>query len=161
MGGATLDHSSSLVRRGAGVIIEYWGGASVRRSLPRGALACLLLVPITAGCVVPPPPDSSGPPVAEVLPADARALVHGRSASEVLENPQLRDKVHALFGADWAPPTPGVGKLTTAALQYFERGGPVRWSTSETPSTSRSRAAQRRTARAVAGSCWCARAANS
>jgi hypothetical protein len=101
------------------VIIEYWGRASVRCSRPRGALACLLLVPITAGCVVPPPPDSSGPPVAEVLSADARALVHGRSASEVLENPQLRDTVHALFGADWVAPTP-------ASPQYFERGGPVR-----------------------------------
>lgn len=105
------------------MIIEYWGRASVRRSL---LLACLLLMPVTAGCVVPPSPDSSGPPVAEVLPADARALVYGRSASEVLDNPQLRDKVRALFGADWAPPSPGVGKLTLAAPVYFERGGPLR-----------------------------------
>lgn len=99
----------------------------MRRSLLRGALVCLLLTPVTAGCVVPPEPGSSGPPVVEVLAADARALAYGRSASEVLENPQLRDKVRALFGADWAPPTPGgVGKLTLAAPQYFERGGPVR-----------------------------------
>ena len=99
----------------------------MRRSLLRGALACLLLTPVTAGCVVPPEPGSSGPPEAKVLPADARALVYGRSASEVLENPQLRDKVRALFGADWASPTPGgVGKLTLAAPQYFERGGPLR-----------------------------------
>ena len=98
----------------------------MRRSLLRGALACLLLTPVTAGCVVPPPPGSSGPPVAEALPADARALVYGRSAGEVLENPQLRDKVRSLFGADWAPPTPGVGGLTAAAPLYFERGGPVR-----------------------------------
>ena len=98
----------------------------MRRSLLRGALACLLLTPV-AGCVVPPEPGSSGPPVVEVLAADARALAYGRSAGEVLENPQLRDKVRALFGADWAPPTPGgVGKLTLAAPQYFERGGPVR-----------------------------------
>lgn len=100
----------------------------MRHSLLRGALACLLLTPVvTAGCVVPPAPGSSGPPVAKVLPADSRALVYGRTASEVLENPQLRDKVRALFGADWAPPTPGgVGKLTLAAPQYFERGGPLR-----------------------------------
>jgi hypothetical protein len=98
----------------------------VHRLLRRGALACLLLIPVTAGCVVPPPPGSSGPPVAEVLPADARALAYGRSAGEVLENPQLRDKVRALFGPDWAPPTPGVGKLTAAAPLYSERGGPVR-----------------------------------
>jgi hypothetical protein len=98
----------------------------VRHSPMRGALVCLLLVPVAAGCVVPPPPGASGPPVAEVLPADARALVYGRSAGEVLENPQLRDKVRALFGADWGPPSPGAGKLTLAAPKYFERGGPLR-----------------------------------
>lgn len=99
----------------------------MHHSLLRGALACLLLAPIVAGCVVPPEPGSSGPPPAAVLPADARALAYGRSAGEVLENPQLRDKVRALFGADWEPPTPGgVGKPIAAAPQYFERGGPVR-----------------------------------
>jgi hypothetical protein len=99
----------------------------VRHSLLRGALACLLLTPVAAGCVLPPEPGSSGPPRAEMLQADARALAYGRSASEVLENPQLRDKVRALFGADWAPPSPGgVGKPTMAAPQYFERGGPLR-----------------------------------
>ena len=100
----------------------------MRQSPLRGALAVLLLtlVVIVAGCVVYPEPGS-GPPVVQVLPADARALVYGGSAGEILENPQLRDKVRALFGADWAPPTPGgVGKLTLAAPQYFERGGPVR-----------------------------------
>jgi hypothetical protein len=96
----------------------------MRHFLLRGALACLLLTPVMAGCVVPP---SSAPPSAEVLPADARALAYGRSAREVLENPQLRDKTRALFGADWEPPTPGgAGKLTLAAPQYFETGGPVR-----------------------------------
>ena len=98
----------------------------MRRSLLRGMLACLLLAPAITGCVVPPPPGSPAPPVAEVLPADARALVYGRSAGEILENPQLRDKVRALFGADWAPPIPGAGKLTAAAPLYFQRGGPVR-----------------------------------
>jgi hypothetical protein len=99
----------------------------VRHLLRRGALAYLLLTPVATGCVVPPSPGSSSPPAAEVIPADARALAYGRSAGEVLENPQLRDKVRALFGADWGPPTPGgVGKLTLAAPQYFELGGPVR-----------------------------------
>ncbi len=99
----------------------------MRHSLLRGALVCLLLTPVAAGCVVPPGAGSSDPPVAEVIAADARALAYGRSASEVLENPQLRDKVRALFGGDWAPPSPGgVGKLTLAAPQYFERGGPIR-----------------------------------
>ncbi len=98
----------------------------MRHSLLEGALVCLLLTPV-AGCVVPPPPGPSTPLAAEVLPADARALAYGRSAGEILENPQLRDKVRALFGADWGPPTPGgVGKLTLAAPQYFGIGGPVR-----------------------------------
>ncbi|MGH7367119.1 MAG: hypothetical protein ACREKQ_14745 [Candidatus Rokuibacteriota bacterium] len=97
----------------------------MRHSLLRGALACLTLTPVLAGCVV--PSGSSGPPRAEVYAADARALAYGRSAAEVLDNPQLRDKVRALFGADWNPPTPGgVGKLTMAAPAYFELGGPMR-----------------------------------
>ena len=71
----------------------------MRHSPLRGALACLLLAPVVTGCVV---PASSTPPAAGVLPADARALAYGRSAGEVLENPELRDKVRALFGGDWA-----------------------------------------------------------
>ena len=100
----------------------------MRHSLLRGALVCLLLTPVVVtGCVVPPGPGASAPLTAEVLPADARALAYGRSAREILENPQLRDKLRPLFGADWDPPTPGgVGKLTMAAPQYFELGGPVR-----------------------------------
>jgi len=98
----------------------------VRHSLLRGALACLLLTPVLGGCVLP-PSGAASPPTVEVIPADARALVYGRSAREVLEDPQLRDKVRALFGADWGPPTPGgAGKLTLAAPQYFELGGPLR-----------------------------------
>jgi hypothetical protein len=96
----------------------------MRHLLLRGALACLLLTPVVGGCVLPP---DTAKPSAQMLQADARALVYGRTAGEVLANPQLRDKVQALFGADWAPPTPGgVGKPSLAAPQYFERGGPLR-----------------------------------
>jgi len=98
----------------------------VRHSLRRGALVCLLVAPVVAGCVLPPEPGSSAPPEAGVVAADARALAYGRTAGEILEHPQLRDKVRALFGADWAAPTPGVGKLSAPAAQYFELGGPVR-----------------------------------
>ena len=50
----------------------------------------------------------------------ARALAYGRTASEIMQNPQLQDKVRALFGADWAPPTPGaVGKPTAAAPEWW------------------------------------------
>ena len=77
----------------------------MRHSPLRGALACLLLMPVAAGCVIP----SSGPPRAEVLAADARALAYGRTASEVLENPQLRDKVRALERASDGSPYPRPG----------------------------------------------------
>ena len=97
-----------------------------RRALVPGTLSALAALLFTA-CVVPPPAGVPMPGAAGVLPADARALRYGATALEVLDNPQLRDKVRALFGADWAPPTPGgVGKLTLAAPQYFERGGPLR-----------------------------------
>ena len=96
----------------------------MRQSLLRGALLCLLVAPIAAGCVV---PSSSAPPRSQVMEADARALAYGRSAAEIFDNPQMRDKLPALFGADWGPPTPGgVGKLSAAAPTYFGLGGPVR-----------------------------------
>ena len=96
----------------------------MRNPLLRSALLGLLLLPIAAGCVVPGP---TTPPRSQVVEADARALAYGRSAAEIFENPQLRDKLTALFGADWGPPTPGgVGKLNGAAPEYFSLGGPVR-----------------------------------
>lgn len=98
----------------------------MRHSLLRGAFVCLLVAPVAAGCVVPLEPGASSPPEAGVVEADARALAFGRSAGEILENPQIRDKVRAMFGADWEAPTPGVGKLSAPAAQYFELGGPVR-----------------------------------
>lgn len=99
----------------------------MRQSRLRGALLSGLLMPIAAACVLPPDSVSPRPLETQVVEADARALAYGRSAGEILEHPQLRDKVRALFGADWAPPTPGgVGKPQAAAPQYFELGGPVR-----------------------------------
>ena len=98
----------------------------MRHTLLRGALVCVLVAPVAAGCVVP-EPGSSAPPEAGVVEADARALAFGRSAGEILENPQLRDKVRAMFGADWeSAPSPGVGRLSAPAAHYFELGGPVR-----------------------------------
>jgi hypothetical protein len=99
----------------------------MRHPLLRPALLSLLFASTTTACVVPPEPGSSAPPEAQVYQADARALAYGRTASEIIQNPQLSDKIRALFGADWAPPTPGgVGKPTGAAPEYFEIGGPVR-----------------------------------
>ncbi len=90
-------------------------------------LLCSSALTMAAGCVVQPPSGSSPPPAGEVLPADARALAYGRSAAEVFNNPELRDKLRALFGADWAPPaSQGSSNLAGPAPVYFERGGPVR-----------------------------------
>jgi hypothetical protein len=99
----------------------------LRSTLLRGVLLSALIAPIATGCVIPPEPGSATPPRGQVMQADARALAYGRSASEIFANPQLSDKLRALFGADWSPPTPGgVGKLTAAAPEFFELGGPVR-----------------------------------
>jgi hypothetical protein len=133
--------------------VEAGKEAPVRHTLLRGAFVCLLVAPIAAGCVVSPEAGSSAPPEAGVVEADARALAYGRSAGEILENPQIRDKVRAMFGADWEAPAPGVGKLSAPAAQYFELGGPCAWCASVTPTTSRSPAVRGRPARAGAGSC--------
>lgn len=61
----------------------------------------VLAAVVSSACVWAPSPGVSIPSTTEVLPADARALRFGASAPEVLDNPQLRDKVRALFGPDW------------------------------------------------------------
>jgi len=81
-----------------------------------GALVGLL----TAACVMSPPVDAASP--GGVLPADARALRYGPSAPEILDNPALRDKVRALFGADWNLG----GQLRTAAPAFFPASSPLR-----------------------------------
>jgi hypothetical protein len=54
-----------------------------------------------------------------VLPADARALRFGASAPQVFDNPEMRDKVRALFGSDWLPAAQGGGRLQHGAAAYF------------------------------------------
>ena len=95
----------------------------MRRLLLNGWL-CALAVS-AAGCL-PPAPGSSVTIPAQVLPADARALVYGRTVSEVVQSPQLRDKIAGLFGADWMPASQGRGQLASGAAAYFEKGGPLR-----------------------------------
>jgi len=71
----------------------------------------------------------AGPPApAEVgvLPADARALRYGASAPEIFNNPDMRDKVRALFGSDWAPAAQGGGKLVYGAMAYFPPTSAIR-----------------------------------
>src|SRR6266849_1182285 len=93
----------------------------MRRALIPGfwsAVAGLFL----AACVVEPPPGVSMPSKAGVATADARALRYGASAPEVLDNPQLRDKIRALYGADWNPG----GQLPSGAAAYFPASSSLR-----------------------------------
>ena len=88
------------------------------RTLVAASTALLMLV--LAGCATAP---AVGTPVAPgevgVLPADARALRYGASAPDVFNNPELRDKVRALFGSDWLPAGQGGGRLQYGAVSYF------------------------------------------
>lgn len=87
---------------------------------------CSLALAAAAGCTVAPPAGAPTPPVAVVLPADARALAYGASVDQVLRNPEVGDKILALFGPDWTPASQGGGQLVLGAAAYFDRGGPLR-----------------------------------
>jgi hypothetical protein len=93
----------------------------MRRMLVPGSLSALAALLFTA-CVVPPPAGTPMPASAGVVTADARALRYGATAPEVFNNPQLRDKVQALFGADWSP---GAGR-TFGAPAYFPASSSIR-----------------------------------
>ena len=94
----------------------------MHRWLLRGCFFALTVLS-AAACTMAPEPGSSATLPAEVLPADARALVYGRTVSEVIQSPELRDKIPALFGADWPP---GRGQVASGASAFFEKGGPLR-----------------------------------
>lgn len=96
----------------------------MRRLLLNGSL-CVLTVS-AAACTIPPEPGSSATLPAQVLPADARALAYGRTVSEAIQSPELRDKIPALFGADWMPASQGRGQLALGAAAFLEKGGPLR-----------------------------------
>src|SRR4030095_11308286 len=95
----------------------------MRRLLLNG---CLCVLAVSAAACIPPAPGSSAALPAQVLPADARALVYGRTVSEVIQSPELGDKIPALFGADWLPASQGRGQIALGARSFFERGGPLR-----------------------------------
>ena len=93
----------------------------MRHSLGSGS-AVVLTALVASACVTAPPAGVSMPRSATVVTADARALRYGPSAPDVLDNPQLRDKVRALFGADWAPG----GPLPFGAAAYFPASSSIR-----------------------------------
>src|SRR5262245_37586015 len=89
-----------------------------RSPLPAwGALGLLAVVLVAGGCVV--PPSGDGPPPVRVVGADARALRYGASAVDILTGPQFRDRMPALFGADWGPTAGGPPTALRAPVPEF------------------------------------------
>jgi hypothetical protein len=93
----------------------------MRRPTIQGSLVILAGLLFTA-CAGSPPMGAPVPPPSRVLPADARALRYGASAPEVFNNPELGDRVRALFGADWSPG----GQIAFGAPTYFPASASLR-----------------------------------
>lgn len=96
------------------------------RSLLRSGSVAVLAVLIAAGCVTPHTSGRAAPASVSVLPADARALRYGPNAPSIFEGPEMRDKVRALFGSDWAPASQGGGRLQYGAAAYFPPDSRIR-----------------------------------
>jgi hypothetical protein len=90
-------------------------GASLGKPL-RGLAVGIGLGVLASACTIDPPEGTSPPPMAGVLEAGPREAKFGRTGDEVVNNPQLRDKIRTLFGADWNP-----GKIRRGASAYFGR----------------------------------------
>ena len=88
----------------------------------RVASLCSLAVIFAYGCTIPPRPGTPVPPAAEVVPVDPRAVAYGSSIEDVLRNPEVGDKVRAMFGPDWS----GGQLAPPGAAAYFSKGGPPR-----------------------------------
>lgn len=77
----------------------------------------ILLAALTVGCTIDPPAGTPPAPMAGTLERGPRETALGRTGEEVVNNPQLRDKIRSMFGADWAPG----GKTVKGAAAYFGR----------------------------------------
>ena len=91
------------------------------KTFPAPRIVCLLAALVLSGCVVPPPAGTPVPPAVEALAGDGRATQYGRSATEVLAAPAVRQKAEALFGADWSGAGTKAGGLSAAAPEFFSR----------------------------------------
>jgi hypothetical protein len=98
----------------------------MRSRLLGAAFRCLALgvtsASLTAACTIDPPAGTPPPPLAGVLESGPRETAFGRTGDEVVNNPQLRDRIRSMFGADWAPG----GKLVRGAMAYLGRTEPPR-----------------------------------
>jgi hypothetical protein len=86
----------------------------------RGVLLVTAVALLATGCITAPPPDTPAPPVVQVDSADVRARQFGSTTTEIITNPALAPKIHALFGADWAL-GPGA-RLRAPASSFFASG---------------------------------------
>src|SRR5260370_16953640 len=81
----------------------------MRRRLLGGAHRCLALALTVSGlsmaCTIEPPAGTPPPPMSGVLERGPRETAFGRTGDEVVNNPQLRDKIRNMFGTD-CPPAP-------------------------------------------------------
>jgi hypothetical protein len=95
------------------------------RALLGTALRCLPLM-LTVACTIEPPAGTPPPPMSGVLEGGPRETTYGRTGDEVVNNPQLRDRIRNTFGADWTPSADGRGKIVRGAAAYFGRTEPPR-----------------------------------
>lgn len=90
------------------------------------AVCCLVLVG-AGGCTIAPSRGTPASPSAEILPTDQRAMAYGNTTAQVLQNPEMADKIRALFGPDWTPGVPRAGQmLVPGAEAYFQQSSTVR-----------------------------------
>ena len=93
----------------------------MRHTIRLIALAALALA-AAAGCTIPLRPGMPVPPAAEVVPADARVTMYGVTLDEAIRNPEMAEKVRAMFGPDWV----GGQYAPTGARAYFAGNTPPR-----------------------------------
>ena len=93
----------------------------MRHTLRLASLAALAIA-TTAGCTIAPHPGTPVAPAAEVVPVDARIAMYGADLDEAIRNPEIGDKVRAMFGPDWT----GGQLAPTGARPYFVGSTPPR-----------------------------------
>lgn len=90
----------------------------------RAVLLVTAVATLATGCITAPSPDLPPRPVVQVDSGDARARQFGNTTTEIITNPALAPKIHALFGPDWAL-EPGA-RLRAPASSFFASGDPPR-----------------------------------
>jgi hypothetical protein len=89
---------------------------------PRCLALALTVSGLSVACTIEPPAGTPPPPMSGVLERGPREATFGRTGPEVVNNPQVRDKIRQMFGADWQPG----GKLVRGAMPFLERTEPPR-----------------------------------